>query len=391
MNEHFNYQALLDWHQENFESSLKGRYINQQMILPLIENLSADFKFDVEGQSVEHRDIHTIKWGNGPKRIMLWSQMHGNESSTTKALFDFFKWLEEDSDLVAVLKDQVQFLAIPMLSPDGAQRYTRLNAVEVDLNRDAQNLSQPESVVLRNVFNEFKPQYCFNLHGQRTIFSVNNPPQIATLSFLSPAEDAERSVTFSRKAGMAVINAMNDTLQQIIPGQVGRYDDSFNINCSGDTFQSLGAHTILFEAGHSANDYDRVRTRELLFVSYIKAFLYIANTNEHADDSDMAYAKIPQNEKLFYDIILREIEIPGVGLTDVAVQYEEKLAENEVEFIPKIAQIGELENFKGHKELKGFSQKILEPNDIQWEVGEVLEEITVNGESPTTFSLFLDK
>ena len=51
-----------------------------------------------------------------------------------------------------------------MVNPDGAKLYTRVNANEVDLNRDSVNLSQPESKVLRNVFEEFKPDYCFNLH-----------------------------------------------------------------------------------------------------------------------------------------------------------------------------------------------------------------------------------
>jgi murein tripeptide amidase MpaA len=44
-----------------------------------------------------------------------------------------------------------------MLNPDGADMYTRLNANEVDLNRDSQNLTQPESKVLREIFDLFQP------------------------------------------------------------------------------------------------------------------------------------------------------------------------------------------------------------------------------------------
>jgi murein tripeptide amidase MpaA len=54
-----------------------------------------------------------------------------------------------------------------MLNPDGADMYTRLNANEVDLNRDSQNLTQPESKVLREIFDLFQPHYCFNLHDQQ--------------------------------------------------------------------------------------------------------------------------------------------------------------------------------------------------------------------------------
>src|SRR5690606_13406057 len=116
--------------------------------------------------------------------IMLWSQMHGNETTTTKALFDVLNTFKTQNSIL----DACTILIIPILNPDGAEVYTRLNANNVDLNRDAQNLSQPESRVLRDCFNRFKPNFCFNLHGQRTIFSVDNTSQSATVSFLSPAE-----------------------------------------------------------------------------------------------------------------------------------------------------------------------------------------------------------
>jgi murein tripeptide amidase MpaA len=46
-----------------------------------------------------------------------------------------------------------------MLNPDGAKSYTRVNANEVDLNRDSQNLTQPESRVLRTAFDLFQPDF----------------------------------------------------------------------------------------------------------------------------------------------------------------------------------------------------------------------------------------
>ena len=67
---------------------------------------------------------------------------------------------------------------------------------------------------------------------------------------------------------MEVIAVMNDALQNIIPNQVGVYDDAFNLNCVGDTFQSENVPTILFEAGHYANDYAREKTRSL-FIFHI--------------------------------------------------------------------------------------------------------------------------
>ncbi len=98
----------------------------------------------------------------------------------------------------------------------------------------------------------------------------------ATVSFLSPAQDAACTITPNRKVAMEVIAVMNATLQQLIPNQVGVYDDAFNINCVGDTFQSENVPTILFEAGHFKDDYARDVTREYIYTSYLVSLNYIA-------------------------------------------------------------------------------------------------------------------
>ncbi|WP_273566708.1 DUF2817 domain-containing protein [Maribacter halichondriae] len=95
--------------------------------------------------------------------------------------------------------EQCSLVILPMLNPDGAEVYTRVNANNVDLNRDAQERTQPESRILRQVFEEFRPEYCFNLHDQRTIYNVGDTNKPATVSFLSPAFDIERSISVSRK------------------------------------------------------------------------------------------------------------------------------------------------------------------------------------------------
>ena len=70
---------------------------------------------------------------------------------------------------------------------------------------------------------------------------------------------------------------MNNELQKYIPNQVGRFDDSFNINCIGDMFQSLNVPTILFEAGHYQGDYEREETRKYIFVALMSSFQFIYN------------------------------------------------------------------------------------------------------------------
>jgi hypothetical protein len=283
--------------------------------------------------------------------------MHGNESTTTKAIFDICNLFEESTheNIKGILKS-CTIAIIPMLNPDGAKAYTRLNTNGVDLNRDAQDLSQPESMVLRTIFNDFMPDICFNLHGQRTIFSAGNNNFPATVSFLAPAQDESCTVTNNRKKAMEIISAMNVTLQEQIPNQVGIYDDAFNINCVGDTFQSQNVPTILVEAGHYPNDYAREVTRRYVFQSLLTALHYISN-KDITGNLYRPYFDIPENEKLYYDIIIRDALINS-QIQDIGILYQERLIHNKINFIPIVEKISNLKGFFGHKEINTNNNEV---------------------------------
>ena len=353
-------QTLKSVYREYKEKELFGRYINSDHILPLLDKLNTSFEIKEVGVSVNFKPIYSIKVGIGKKRIFMWSQMHGNESTTTKAIFDLLNTFKLKDKGVNSIFNNCTLLIIPILNPDGAEAYTRLNANNVDLNRDAQNLTQPESKILRMVFNSFKPDYCFNLHGQRTIFGVGHSNNSATVSFLAPAQDNDCTITQTRKIAMEVIAKMNHNLQSQIPNQVGTYDDAFNINCVGDTFQSENVPTILFEAGHFSNDYDREIVRELIFQSYIVSLNYIAES-EIDGSNYKSYIDIEENQKTFFDIIIKNAKIltSDVKTTDVGILYREVLINKTLEFIPRIEKISCLKNYFGHKTINA-SNRIIE-------------------------------
>lgn len=341
------------------EKSLYHRYINGDMILPLLKKIDSNFKVNKIGYSVNNEPIFSILVGNGKKRILMWSQMHGNESTTTKALFDILNTLALKNKLSKSILNDCTLCVVPILNPDGARLYTRLNANKVDLNRDAQGLSQPESRVLLDIFNDFDPDFCFNLHGQRTIFSAGNSNKPATISFLAPAQDVEATITNNRKRAMEVICEMNDVLQEIIPDQIGIYDDSFNLNCVGDTFQSRNTPTILFEAGHCENDYEREKTREFIGLAMLTAIDYISSCDVVGENWEN-YFKIPQNEKLLFDIIIRNGKLTKNGKNqDIGILYKEVLVDDKIVFKPIVDLIGNLENYYGHFEIDVNSGLVL--------------------------------
>ncbi|WP_264564191.1 M14 metallopeptidase family protein [Flavobacterium sp. N3904] len=337
---------------QNKEKTIQGRYITLDSIEPILNRF--DIKNDVKiiGNSVLGKPIYSYVKGSGKTKIFLWSQMHGNESTTTKALFDFINLLNNGSDLANQLLTSFTFYCIPMLNPDGAKLYTRANANNIDLNRDSQNLTQPESKILRAVFDEFKPNYCFNLHDQRTIFGVADTGKPATVSFLAPSYNEEREVNESRLKAINLIASINEVLQKYIPGQIGRFDDSFNINCIGDTFQFLGVPTILFEAGHFPNDYEREETRKFVFMALVSGFI-ILSENDIVSNINDKYLNIPQNNVVFFDFMYKNVKINYDGIeiiTNFVAQYKEELIENKINFNAYIVEVGDLEGYYGHFE-----------------------------------------
>jgi len=278
--------------------------------------------------------------------------MHGNESTTTKGLFDFINLLNSNSALAQNFLKTFTFYCIPMLNPDGAKLYTRVNANEIDLNRDSQDLTQPESKILRAQFESIQPNFCYNLHDQRTIFGVADTGKPATMSFLAPSYNEEREVNETRLKAINLIAGINAVLQGYIPNQVGRFDDSFNINCIGDTFQYMGVPTVLFEAGHFQGDYLREETRKYVFVSLVTSFTIISE-NDIVDSKIDNYLSISQNKVVFYDFIFKNIKINYDGIeiiTNFAAQYKEELIDGQICFNAYIVKIGELDGFFGHFE-----------------------------------------
>jgi len=371
------------------ELRLKHRYINNDHILPLIENLKDHFEINQIGDSVLKAPIHSIKIGNGTKKILIWSQMHGNESTSTKAIFDLCNVFSlDDSDNIQQILNSCTILIIPILNPDGAKAFTRLNANGIDLNRDAKSLTQPESIVLRNLFNDFKPHFCFNLHGQRTFFAAGEVNKSATLSFLSPAVDEGCMLNDTRKKAMEVIVAINNLLQAQIPKQIGVYDDTFNDNCVGDTFQVLEVPTLLFEAGHYKNDYAREITRFYMFQALMYGLYYIA-INKVSGSEYKLYFDIPMNSKSYFDIIIRQAKIPDsneVIIRDIAIQYQEVLKNNSIDFVPKIEKIGDLSSYFGHKEISAHSNMVSVKSNQDLIEGLEVDEIFIEN---TKYSLKL--
>ncbi|MFD1293937.1 M14 family zinc carboxypeptidase [Lutibacter holmesii] len=359
-----NPNILESWYASNFQNELKGRQILFEDIAPLIQNLSSIFEKEIIGHSENNIPIYKISIGNGSKRILCWSQMHGNESTGTKALFDLFNFFDSEDlaikNIASTILKECRMEFIVLLNPDGAIKFTRENFNNIDLNRDAVDISAIESKLLRNCLDTFNPEFCFNLHDQRSIFNVDGQPNPATISFLAPSEDLERTLTNGRKETMSVIVAMNSLLQQMIPNHIGRYTDEFYPTATGDNFQKLGHNTILIEAGHFKDDYNREKTREYNFYALVQGLYFIASTSNYSNYEP--YFDIPNNNKLYLDIIYKNIKDSDDNVIDVGVQLKYSVINSVLSSYKCIECTGDLSNYYANTIVNGENLNI---NDLK--------------------------
>lgn len=310
----------------------------------VLESFTTTPLIDMEiGKSVLKRSIYGIRIGSGKTKVLLWSQMHGNESTTTRAICK----LLESKDLDDLLKD-INLYIIPVLNPDGAENWTRVNANNVDLNRDAVSLSQPESVILRNIFEEFQPDYCFNLHGQRTIYGSKDGGCPAQISFLAPAGNQEKDVTDVRLQSMKVINNMQEHIKNDVLGVTGRYNDDFNINCVGDYMVSKNVPTVLFEAGHAGNDYSRNHVTDVMTKALLIGLRTVISDNSDTKSVLAKYLEIPQMSTCYTDILIKNYSSTS-GNQSLCVQFHEQVEDGVLYFIPILVGINRNDVLNGHR------------------------------------------
>jgi hypothetical protein len=146
------------------------------------------------------------------------------------------------------LEDRLTVHLVPMLNPDGAQRFVRRNAQGIDINRDALHLQTPEGRALKALRDRLQPVLGFNLHNQNGQTSAGSPPKPATISLLAVAHDAARSDSPRRTLAKQTAALVREALEPLIPGQVGRYSDEFEVRASATTSVAGGPRSCSSKA-----------------------------------------------------------------------------------------------------------------------------------------------
>lgn len=304
------------------EKTLNNRFFKHEDILPLIVQLPSTFSSEQLGTSVQGKSINLVKWGNGKTKVMLWSQMHGDEATGTMALFDLFNFLQQDNDTVKLLADSCKLYIIPMVNPDGAEAFMRRNSQQIDINRDFLNEVTPEAKILKECRNHIRPDFGFNLHDQTTLWSVTDSLKPATLSFLAPAIARELTINKTRENAMLVIADMFKDINPLIPQHIGLFDDEFESRAFGDNFQIAGTATILIEAGGYQHDFEKQEIKKYYFGAILSGLISIAKKT-YQQQRLANYFAIPKNNKQIFHILIHNVKLGEIEVS-IGINYEEK-------------------------------------------------------------------
>ncbi len=355
-------------HKEYKESRLVNRRFKHDDIEALISKHEEQGVLEVHevGKSFEDRAIYKLQYGRGEKKVMLWSQMHGDEPTATMALFDLFNFLEGNADgydsIRTLLQENLQLHFIPLLNPDGAERYTRKNAQYIDLNRDAREGESVEGGLLRTLAKEIKPSYGFNLHDQMIYYNVPGTKNPVTISVLAPAYNVEREVNRVRKGAMQLIVGMNNLLQQYVPNAVAKYDDTYSPRGFGDNFQSWGASTVLIESGGLKGDPEKQEIRKFNFAIILQALIEIAEGSYQKYDYE-DYNQIPFNTSQLHDLVIRNLDIStdrASLITDIAIRRTETTVGKDFFVRGHVEDIGDLADFYGYDDIDASGLSFVE-------------------------------
>lgn len=142
--------------------------------------------YEVIGKSYEGRDIWLFKLGNPEGGKVMWDGcLHGSEDQGSEIIYLFAEWLLESGDERAErILQRNYILFVPLINVDS---YTRQNRdfedcqYGVDLNRNFKTgwqakapndydypgpyaVSEPETEVMRNLFEAYRPHFYVNTH-----------------------------------------------------------------------------------------------------------------------------------------------------------------------------------------------------------------------------------
>ncbi len=137
--------------------------------LQKLDSSSGILTVETAGKTMHGRNIYAMKFSSsvfGQDRakikVLLFAQQHGDEQSGKEgALLLALELLKPENKY---LFDCVDLLIVPQMNPDGSEENKRRNGNDVDLNRNHLILTEPETIALHRLFDQYLFEVAMDVH-----------------------------------------------------------------------------------------------------------------------------------------------------------------------------------------------------------------------------------
>lgn len=124
---------------------------------------------EIMGKTIEGRNLYVMKFSNSEFgidqykiKVLIFSQQHGNEQSGKEGALLLASELIKPEN--KYLFDKIDFALVPQMNPDGSEKNKRRNGNNMDLNRNHLILTEPETIALHKLFNEYLFEVTMDVH-----------------------------------------------------------------------------------------------------------------------------------------------------------------------------------------------------------------------------------
>lgn len=300
------------------------RYLSWSRWNEQLESVPTQWKRELLGTSEEGRPLWAFTLGEGPITRLAWAQMHGNEPTATHSLLRIMRDVRN-------LPHGDSWAFFPLVNPDGADRFTRINAKGVDINRDARERQSSEARVLWDWIQYLNPKVAYNLHDQRSWFGIPNTNLPATFSVLAARANPEGTVTSAVRTAQGAAGDLAQIFQKLSGCPTTTFDDSFYPGAFGENVQGSGIPVVLVETGSHLSGYNR--SQQVIWL----AEGLVQHWNDPNDGVD-GYQTLVQAEPGRFDVVLTDPN--PIDAVDWAFTAVERVVEGESKLFWELAAFG---------------------------------------------------
>lgn len=324
----------------------------------LADQIAGGSKFERQrlGVSAEGRSVDLVRIGRGATRVLAWTQMHGDEPTHTSAVLALIELLIRHGDRAELspILAKCAIAFVPLLNPDGAERYSRYTAVGVDLNRDARRTATPEGRMLKLAVERVRPEFGFNLHNQNHRKHPRDDPRPTRMAVLAPPVDAQESEPANLSLAKRLAGGVAAAAAPLCEMRLTKYGADYTPTAFGEWFQASGVVTVLLESG-GIDHGESPTAEELQLFALAKGLELIADPSGLPADSGPYDGLNRVAEDPLFDLLLRGVWLapPGeqpLARVDLGIDYPQRSAAQPDAASGCVADLGDLRDRHGVEE-----------------------------------------